>query len=89
MARRLTTKERGYGAPHRKLKAEWAKRIERGGVGCALCGRVIEPWMTWHLDHDVDRAYYRGPAHEFCNCREPSQRRRRRTSTAWRNPAWA
>jgi hypothetical protein len=85
MARRLTTKERGYGPEHRKLRALWVKRVKRGGVTCCLCQQEILSWQPFHLDHDVDRTRYRGCAHVYCNESEPGKRRRRRTSTHWRN----
>jgi hypothetical protein len=38
---KASTGQRGYGVPHRKLRAQWAARVARGGIRCARCDRVI------------------------------------------------
>lgn len=67
-AKRGTKAERGYGAHHQALRAEWQARIDTGeivhcarGCGTRLAGRV------WHLGHTDDRAGYIGPECVTCN----------------------
>jgi hypothetical protein len=62
-----TTKERGYGIAHRRLRARWAKKVDAGEVHCWRCGRWIEPGSRWDLGHDEDRSVTRGPEHQACN----------------------
>jgi hypothetical protein len=63
-----TNNGRGYGAEHRKLRAQWKVRVEAGEVCCARCGYQILPGTPWHLDHDdQDRTRYLGPSHKACN----------------------
>ena len=65
---RGTTTERGYGAPHRALRAHWQTLITREPQPCTRCGQPITTRDTWHLDHDDnDRSKYRGPSHAACN----------------------
>lgn len=70
---RGTRQERGYGAAHERLRAQWARKVARGGVHChaETClmpsGRLILPGQQWHLDHTDDRTGYRGPSHALCN----------------------
>jgi hypothetical protein len=35
MTDRRSSTERGYGAAHRRLRAWWAPRVDRGEVACA------------------------------------------------------
>jgi hypothetical protein len=37
-----STKDRGYGAAHQKLRKEWAKTVEAGEVHCSHCARRID-----------------------------------------------
>ena len=60
---------RRYGTAHRRLRKEWAHKVERGDVECQRCGRLIDPRDSWDLDH-VDGAGptdYNGPSHARCN----------------------
>jgi len=42
MARyRASTAQRGYGNDHRRLRAQWARRVAQGGVLCVRCGLPI------------------------------------------------
>ena len=66
---RGTATARGYGAAHRRARAEWDTRVQRGGICCQRCGGPITPGEPWHLDHDDDRSRYRGPACAPCNLR--------------------
>lgn len=61
-----------YGAAHRRLRAEWDKKVQAGGVACCRCHGRIEPGTPWHLDHnpnDPTGRTYNGPAHPACNVR--------------------
>lgn len=66
MAGRTTT-ERGYGAEHQRLRAQWAPIVEAGEANCGRCGGAIDPDEPWELDHTDDRQDYNGPAHMDCN----------------------
>ena len=64
---RGTRAERGYGAGHQALRADWQRRMDAGEqVICWRCadqGRphVVDP-TRWDLGHDDnDRTQYRGP----------------------------
>ena len=64
---RGTRQERGYGAEHDALRAEWQRRMDAGERvpcwRCALKGTPhdVDP-TDWHLGHDDhDRSVYRGP----------------------------
>jgi hypothetical protein len=64
---------RGYGAAHVRLRKIWDIRVQRGGVNCARCGRLIEPGTPWDLGHDDhDRTIYSGAEHRKCNRGAPS-----------------
>jgi hypothetical protein len=63
-----TTKSRGYGGPHQRLRRRIAKRVEAGEVHCARCGGWIAPGTPWDLGHDDhDRSKYTGAEHARCN----------------------
>lgn len=64
---RKTTAEKGYGAPHQRLRRAVAADVKAGRATCSRCGRAIVPGTRWHLDHSDDRATYLGPAHKRCN----------------------
>lgn len=64
---RGTRQERGYGATHARLRAEWAPLVATGHVKCARCREPIAGDAAWDLDHTADRAGYLGPSHASCN----------------------
>lgn len=67
-ARRGTPTMRGYGAEHKRLRAQWQTRITRGDlIPCSRCGHPITPGQPWDLDHADNRRAYLGPAHARCN----------------------
>jgi hypothetical protein len=73
-----TTKERGYGAAHQKLRREWKAKVDAGGVKCSRCGHFIfqgEPWDLGHEDRDASRSTYSGPEHRRCNRATASHRK--------------
>lgn len=90
MPKRSTT-ERGYGAAHQRLRAQWAPKVATGTVRCARCHKLIRPDDLWDLGHhDRDRSQYQGPEHRSCNrsagARKGNRRRaraRRRTDLRW------
>jgi hypothetical protein len=60
---------RKYGTAHRRLRKQWARKVERGDVECSRCGEPIDLRDTWDLDH-VDGGgplEYNGPSHSRCN----------------------
>lgn len=63
------TIENGYGKEHKRLRAEYARRMEAGeGFDCWRCGKPVDPAADWDLGHDdYDRSVYRGPEHVKCN----------------------
>lgn len=65
----VVREERGYGAEHRRLRAEWAPRVAAGGVRCARpgCGELIRPDEAWDLGHTDDRTGWVGAEHAACN----------------------
>ena len=65
---RGTRQERGYGAAHDRLRADYQRRMDRGETfECWRCGDDIDP-ERWHLGHDdYDRTVYRGPECVPCN----------------------
>lgn len=60
--------ERGYGADHRRLRADYQRRMDAGErFTCWRCDEPIDP-SDWHLGHDdYDRSKYRGPECVPCN----------------------
>lgn len=60
--KRGTPADRGYGADHRALRAQWQRRIDAGEtVMCADgCGTRIVG-TAWQLGHDHERGGYLGP----------------------------
>ncbi|KMY23306.1 hypothetical protein ACU19_04865 [Actinobaculum suis] len=64
---RPSSTARGYDATHKRLRAQWARQVEAGGVCCARCGGPITPGTPWDLGHTDDRRGYRGPEHSRCN----------------------
>jgi hypothetical protein len=80
-----------YGHAHRKLRARWVPRVERGEVACCLCGVMILPG-PFDLAHDpMDAGRWLGPAHEKCNRDTRLEKRlqgRGRRGFHWRSTAW-
>jgi hypothetical protein len=62
-----TTAERGYGAEHERLRAEWQKVVDAGAAECARCGDPLPPGSKWDLGHTDDRTGYNGPECIPCN----------------------
>ena len=78
---RRTTTERGYGAEHRKVRAQWQTELEqRGALPCARCGELIHHGEAWDLGHTDDRSAYTGPEHRRCNRADGGRRRHRDTA---------
>ncbi len=65
---RGTRQERGYGAAHDRLRADYQRRMDRGETfECWRCGDDINP-ERWTLGHcDDDRAHYHGPECPPCD----------------------
>jgi hypothetical protein len=62
---RLRTK---YGPTHRRRRAQFARRIERGDFPiCPRCGLGIGPDDLWDLGHDDVDARIERPEHRACN----------------------
>lgn len=72
---RGTRQQRGYDAPHDRLRADYQSRMDAGeAFMCWRCTRPIDP-AAWHLGHDdEDRTKYRGPECEPCNLATSSRR---------------
>ena len=86
-----TTTQRGYGTPHRKLRARWRPLVDEGMVSChaTIClepSRWIRPGPPWHLGHTPDRTAWTGPEHQRCSIADRNRRHngRRQTATTWR-----
>lgn len=62
-----TTKARGYGAKHKRLRRMWARQVAAGLESCRRCGYPIDPREPWDLDHTPNRLGYLGPSHRRCN----------------------
>jgi hypothetical protein len=83
MTARGVTSRRGYGWPHQRLRAVWARRVNEGGVSCARCGKPIAPGQAFDLDHsDHPRAkelrLYNGASHRACNRASGAHKAQRR-----------
>lgn len=81
------TTARGYGYPHRKLRAALIK--DAIGKPCVRCGMPMLRGQQLDLDHTEDRTGYRGMAHAHCNrtagaVKGGKARRRKRTRTSRR-----
>jgi hypothetical protein len=87
MTTRPHSTARGYGRAHRKLRADWQRRMDEGEtVNCWRCGEPIEPGEAWDLGHDDDdRTLYRGPEHAG-RCNRSAAGRRGHIASC-RNPA--
>lgn len=65
---RGTTTQRGYGTAHRRLREQWARRIQAGDTPtCPRCGRAITSDDKWQLGHNDKRDGWTGPEHAACN----------------------
>ena len=64
---RGTRAQRGYGADHDRLRAQWALQVATGHVLCARCHQPIPPGTPWDLGHTDDRTSWSGPEHAACN----------------------
>lgn len=75
-AARGSRADRGYGAEHQSLRAEWQRRIDEGKhVLCWRCDKRIIG-THWHLGHDdTDRSITRGPECVKCNLRAAGRSR--------------
>lgn len=59
-----------YGVPHKRRRADFKRRIERGElVLCLRCEGEIGPDQEWELDHDDHDPSQSFPAHRWCNRR--------------------
>ena len=65
-----------YGPNHRRRRAQFARRIERGDeVICPRCGLPIGPDQLWDLGHDDLDPRFERPEHRSCNRAAPNQLR--------------
>jgi len=79
-----TTRQRGYGEQHRRLRKAWESRVSAGVVDCARCHTLIVPGEAWDLGHDdEDRRRYSGPEHARCNRATRSHAEPERHSRDW------
>jgi hypothetical protein len=62
-----STVRNGYDQAHRALRKQWQPIVEAGRAICWRCRNKIHPAANWHLGHDDDRRYYRGPEHAKCS----------------------
>jgi hypothetical protein len=59
---------RMYGPTHRRRRAQFARRLERGEeILCPSCGQVIGPDQNWDLGHDDVNPQIERPEHRACN----------------------
>ena len=84
---------RGYGVDHQRRRARWKPRVERGGVPCGWCGRLIDAGEPWHMGHPGDRKDLEPtPWHRKCNLRYALLRRRgavgRSEAARWWSRSW-
>jgi hypothetical protein len=89
-----STRSRGYGPEHQRLRRKWAPLVAAGGVNCARCSKPITPGAPWDLDHSEDRTYYLGVSHQKCNRqtashrKEARERQKRDKSTDFHDASW-
>jgi hypothetical protein len=62
---KASTKARGYGAEHQRLRAKLLPSAY--GQPCTRCGKPMLPGQALHFDHTEDRTGYLGFAHAACN----------------------
>jgi hypothetical protein len=79
MAKRLTTKQRGYSGPHPRRRRLFARVVAAGLAICRRCGEPIRPDEPWDLGHDdLDRSLPTGPEHRHCNRATSTHRAKRK-----------
>jgi hypothetical protein len=82
-----STTRRGYGWPHQRVRAYWARLVEAGQAFCAHCGGWIPPGTPWDLGHTDDRGSYTGPEHARRNRAKAARKRnalaRQRAAAQW------
>ena len=62
-----------YGPTHRRRRAQFARRIERGDVLiCPRCLLPIGPDQDWDLGHDDHNPAIERPEHRECNRAAPN-----------------
>ncbi len=86
-----STVARGYGADHKRLRAQLQAVVDAGEAVCWRCGRWINPEdpAGWHLGHDDDdRSIYRGVEHVRCNAGAPARNRGRRRRARFQSREW-
>ena len=65
-----------YGPTHRRRRAKFARRIERGEFPiCPRCGLGIGPDDLWDLGHDDIDLRIERPEHRACNRAAPNELR--------------
>lgn len=69
---RGTSKERGYGYAHQKLRARLIPQAI--GKPCHFCGEIMREGQDLALDHTEDRKGYRGIVHLSCNAADGGRR---------------
>ena len=63
-----TATQRGYGAPHKRLRARWQAAIDNGAAPlCPRCHLPVTRGQAWDLGHNDRRDGYNGPEHASCN----------------------
>lgn len=83
-----TTKQRGYGWSHEKLRAKLKPQVEAGRAACWRCRLPIQRGQAWDLGHDdLDRTRYRGPEHALAADCPAGGNRATRTHAARRRAA--
>jgi hypothetical protein len=62
-----------YGPKHRRLRRQFAQRIERGDlVVCPRCSKPVGPDQNWDLGHDDYNPAIERPEHRECNRAAPN-----------------
>ena len=70
-----------YGPTHRRRRAQFSRRIERGEVLiCPRCELPIGPDQLWDLGHDDYDPRIERPEHRLCNRRAANELK---TSREW------
>ena len=83
------TTARGYGADHKRARAQYARLVNAGQATCSRCAKPITPGAPWDLDHSDDRTGYLGPAHQACNrAAGTAKANRNRTLTLHTSGSW-
>lgn len=85
---------RGYGYAHRRIRKAWAPVVAAGHAICPRCRTPIYPGQRWDLGHTDDRTGYTGPEHTHCNrsagatLGNRTRRRRHRARSPYTSRAW-